>query len=224
MNPQLIFQGHSGRVFNVAFHPICPQLIASRNDDKTVCVWNWSPEAQGNHELRSLTGHQSHVRGALLWHTELPNISFTGAWESTIRIWDVATGLCIRTRCEHYADIYGLTLHPQRPSVLVSSSRDTTVWFWVFEDQVRPLLAQALVRPDRLTELLGTPPEASRALLSGIQGPILAGQQLDMQVYQRSISFFVTGKGLRTSGGCSPYFVMSLQAASLGGVPSTSGS
>merc|ERR1719498_1335333 len=103
-------------------------------------------------------GHTGYVRG-LLWHSELPRILFSGSWDATIRVWDVAESRCLHVCYEHHADVYGLTLHPQRPFFLVSSSRDTTLRFWIFEDLIRPLLVQAVARPERFAELLGSGPD-----------------------------------------------------------------
>lgn len=213
--PIAILQGHSARAFNLAFHPICPNIIASGSDDKTIRVWNWSPNA--HRELRRLMGHSAYVRG-LLWHSELPHILFSGSWDATIRVWDVAAQRCLHVAYEHHADVYGLALHPRRPFFLASSSRDTTLRFWIFEDEVRPLLVQALVRPARFAELLGAGPEEAEALLHSIPGnapnvPVrLYGQEscqlaaslaqlcqqspVSLQVYQKIISFFLYRAGM----------------------------
>lgn len=212
--PQVILSGHEARVFNIAFHPLCPMLIASGSDDKTVRVWNWQPENSGSQELRRMGGHTAYVRG-LLWHSELAHILFSGSWDATIRVWNVATGTCLHVAHEHHADVYGLTLHPKRPFLLVSSSRDTTIRFWVFEDLVRPLVTQAIVRPDRLGEVLGagseeayqdavgsenSPPlrlygEASRSLFHAVAG-LLTGEAPGRKVYELIISFFMYRQGI----------------------------
>jgi WD40 repeat protein len=40
------------------------------------------------------------------------------------------TQACLSVVWDHHADVYGLTCHPQRPFVFVSSSRDTTLRVW----------------------------------------------------------------------------------------------
>eukprot|EP00929_Paragymnodinium_shiwhaense_P078519 TRINITY_DN40719_c0_g1_i1.p1 TRINITY_DN40719_c0_g1~~TRINITY_DN40719_c0_g1_i1.p1 ORF type:complete len:1260 (-),score=209.45 TRINITY_DN40719_c0_g1_i1:239-4018(-) len=215
--PVVSLAGHDQRVFNIAFHPVCPDLIASGSDDKTVRVWKWAAGAPGR-QCRRLVGHTNYVRG-LLWHSELAHILFSGSWDATIRVWNVATGTCLHTCFEHHADVYGLTLHPERPFFLVSSSRDTTVRFWVFEDLVRPLLVQALVWPHRLEELLGGSPEevthyvcseggvedmpvklygqASKKMVNSVQQILnLTGGQPTLKVYQAIVSFFTYRQGL----------------------------
>ena len=39
--------GHSGRAFNVLFHPLLPELITSGSDDHTVRVWTHHAVALG---------------------------------------------------------------------------------------------------------------------------------------------------------------------------------
>ncbi|CAE8613930.1 unnamed protein product [Polarella glacialis] len=213
---QVVMKGHEARVFNIVFHPVCPNIIASGSDDKTIRIWNWSPTFTGQRELRKLTGHTSHVRG-LLWNTELPHILFTGSWDSTIRVWDVAESRCLYVSHDHHADVYGLSLHPRRPFFLVSSSRDTTIRFWIFEDIVRPLLVQALLHPESLSDLLGDSVQeaslamespvgqvpvpkklfgkASRALATELQ-TLGAARPVSLQAYQKLLNFFMYRQGM----------------------------
>jgi len=210
--PRVQLSGHEARVFNIAFHPICSPILASGSDDKTIRVWSWSPS--GPRELYKLVGHTSYVRG-LLWHSELPNILFSGSWDSTIRVWNVVERQCLHVSCEHHADVYGLNLHPKRPFVLASSSRDTTIRFWIYEDRVRPLLTQAVVRPDCSGDILGNPEEATDILLAGGAANVplrlygSASRRLfteitallqqgppSLQVYQKIVSFFMYRQGM----------------------------
>merc|ERR1719506_904064 len=183
----------------------------------TIRIWNWNRGgmAAESPELRKLCGHTAYVRG-LLWHSELPHILFSGSWDTTIRVWNVADARCLHICHEHHADVYGLTLHPQRPFFLVSSSRDTTLRFWIFEDLIRPLLVQAVVRPDHFSELLGSGHvEATNALCAAPGSAVfpikLYGQasrnlaaalqrfpsaDKGLQVYKLIISFFMYRRGV----------------------------
>lgn len=209
-------QGHEAKVFNVVFHPMLPSILASGSDDRTVRIWNWSPGFTGQRELRRLTGHTAFVRG-LTWHSELPHILFSGSWDASIRVWDVAASRCLHVSREHNADVYGVALHPQRPFFLVSSSRDTTLRFWIFEDLVRPLLVQALLRPEKFSDLLGSSHQevtaafeaapaavplriklygaASRALASTLQS-LGTQRPIPLQVYEKIGAFFLYRQGI----------------------------
>ena len=55
----------------------------------------------------------------------------------------------IRVLSDHHADIYSIASHPQRPFVLVSTSRDTTMRTWFMDELVSALC---------LPLLLGAPP------------------------------------------------------------------
>ncbi|CAE8691094.1 unnamed protein product [Polarella glacialis] len=142
---------------------------------------------------------------------------FTGSWDSTIRVWDVAESRCLYVSHDHHADVYGLSLHPRRPFFLVSSSRDTTIRFWIFEDIVRPLLVQALLHPESLSDLLGDSVQeaslamespvgqvpvpkklfgkASRALATELQ-TLGAARPVSLQAYQKLLNFFMYRQGM----------------------------
>jgi WD40 repeat protein len=49
-----------------------------------------------------LAGHASNVRAAA-WHPEIPHVCFTGAWDKTIRTWDVRNGMCLHVTAVHLA-------------------------------------------------------------------------------------------------------------------------
>lgn len=65
-------KGHSLRVFNTAWSPLLPNMVASGSDDRAVRVWDI--ESERSYEL---TGHTENVR-ALVWHTEIPYIILSG--------------------------------------------------------------------------------------------------------------------------------------------------
>ena len=129
--------GHSDRVFNVAFSPLNTNFIASCSNDKTIRVWKIQ-RINHNEETRAnltgscrcvLNGHSENVR-ALKWCTELPFILYSGSWDATIRIWNTDTNECLCVIKEHQADVYQIASHPGRPFRFISCSRDTTLRVW----------------------------------------------------------------------------------------------
>jgi WD40 repeat protein len=133
--------GHTQRVFHTAWSPLVAGLVATGSDDGTVRVWNVASElneAQLRQASdlpivikthRTLCGHTCHVR-PLAWNHEVPSLLLTGSWDASIRAWDIATGSCVCVARNHFADVYGIASHPERPFVFASCSRDSTVRFW----------------------------------------------------------------------------------------------
>ena len=58
-----------------------------------------------------LKGHSHNVR-AITFNPELPWCLISGAWDATIKLWDIRSGNCIYTITDHTADVYGITFHP----------------------------------------------------------------------------------------------------------------
>lgn len=53
-----------------------------------------------------------------------------GSWDASIRSWDWPRSRPLLVCREHHADVYGLDIHPARPWLLASASRDTTTRLW----------------------------------------------------------------------------------------------
>jgi WD40 repeat protein len=186
-------QGHTARVFNIVWSPLIPNVIASGSDDKSVRVWDVK---QGTSVV--LGGHTSNVR-ALVWNTELPWLLLSGSWDSTINMWDIRDKKCIHVANEHHADVYGIAVHPERPFVYVSCSRDTSVRFWSIERIVAPLLLRVVISND-WKDVLGNPPTGiniqkealklsgavSKKLCSEIEGT----ETYSVDYFQKIMDFF----------------------------------
>ena len=54
----------------------------------------------------------------------------------------------METIVDHHSDVYGIACHPERPFVIASTSRDTTLRFWVLDGIVAPLRTKALLGCD----------------------------------------------------------------------------
>ncbi len=146
MKDQLMYQlvGHTMRSFGVSWSPLMPGFLATGGDDNAVCVWevrlDRSLSIGSKNEIPSntvapykkLVGHTANVR-ALSWNFEHRNILLSGAWDSSIRLWDALSGACLLVINDHIADVYSIVSHPERPFTYISSSRDTTVRVWEME-------------------------------------------------------------------------------------------
>ena len=144
------------KVFNVLWSPLLPDVLLSGSDDCSVRVW----------DTRSLTsrvicGHTHNVR-ALAWSHEIPWLAMSGSWDGTLRLWDTRSCTSIGVLRDHHADIYAITSHPMRPSVFVSTSRDTTMRTWCLDELATPVL---------LPLVLGEPLAPLRAAASTAMHP-----------------------------------------------------
>jgi len=138
--PVAELKGHTGRTFNIRWHPILRDVLASGSDDKTIRVW----DVREKHTVRELTGHVNLVR-ALLWHSECVHILISGSWDATIRVWNVQTETCLHVCTGHHADVYGIACHPSRPFLFITCSRDTSLRFWSYDSLGEKFLVKALV-------------------------------------------------------------------------------
>ena len=80
---------------------------------------------------------------ALQWHSEIPQILLSGSWDATIKVWDASKGVTIYTSKHHHADVYGLSSHPARPFLFISSSRDSTLRLFTLDELAAPFFLQS---------------------------------------------------------------------------------
>lgn len=201
--PVRVLGGHRRRVFNTVWSPLLPNVLASGSDDRTVRVWNIS-----SGQSRLLSGHTNNVR-ALVWSCEIPYILLSGSWDGSIRVWDTRTTECLRVVTDHHADVYGLDAHPARPFVFASSSRDTSLRFWILGSVGERLKLRAVLGDD-WGGLLGDIPDdgnvpvstptalygaASRDLRSDLAAVESSGDPLAR--LERVFAFFCDAAGLR---------------------------
>lgn len=59
---------------------------------------------------------------------------------------------------DHHADVYGVAAHPQRPFVISTASRDTTIRLWSLDKQYSKLKVRALCGEDVLASVRGPGP------------------------------------------------------------------
>lgn len=144
----LTLQGHASKVFNVCWSLVVNDLLASSSDDTTVIVWTLSQKnllanksnAKSSelnlHSSFQLFGHTNKTR-AILFPLCLPNHLLSGGWDKTIRLWHLPSRSCVFFCSDHQSDVYGLLSHFERPAIIVSCSRDSTIRVWSLEEKIK---------------------------------------------------------------------------------------
>ena len=84
---QCHLRGHTDHVWSVCFSPDGSK-IASGSSDKTVLIW----DAASGEQMCSLR-HNS-VVSSLAFKPDDPNVLVTGAWDKTVKLWDLSSLRC----------------------------------------------------------------------------------------------------------------------------------
>jgi WD40 repeat protein len=145
-------QSHTHRVYSIAFSPDGGTL-ASSSVDQTVKLWNVSQLASGEEPTEitciyldsTLANHStpsSEFSGSIGW---VKSIAFspdgqllaTGNTEPVVKLWDRATGQCLKVMKGHQSRIWSIAFAPQHDSsasqILATGSEDGTIRLWNIE-------------------------------------------------------------------------------------------
>lgn len=126
--PLYILEGHKSEVNKIAWDPT-RKYLASCSDDKTIRVWR--PFDRANPIV--LQGHEHHVY-TIKWCPGDPKILASGAFDFSIRLWDITTQQCIRSITKHTQPIYTICFSPNG-DYFVSGGIDNMLYIWRTADQ-----------------------------------------------------------------------------------------
>ena len=112
--------GRTGRVRSLC---VVGSLLASGSDDNSIKVWAMGQGPEWPCERTPLTAHTSWVSSLAGWKGKL----ISGSGESTIRVWELETGVLDATLTGHRGPVYALLVHWER---LFSASRDGSIRAW----------------------------------------------------------------------------------------------
>lgn len=165
IEPIAALEGHTDRVWAVAWNPIQP-LLASCSGDMSIRLWSYrsdipyssssppalaSPAANVSFALASelTTGHRKTVR-SVAWAPSGKNLA-AGSFDSTVSIWERAGGEdddpegenksgeweCVTTLEGHESECKCVA-YSSDGGLLASCSRDKSVWIWEGEFVILP--------------------------------------------------------------------------------------
>lgn len=127
--PLKTFEGHVAKIYAIVFSPVLKNIFATAGDDRAIRIWqsDGAPTATaicGGENIKN--SHTQNVR-ALAFIPDIPFALLSGSWDAMIKMWDIRNGNHLWTITDHCSDVYGITLHPSRPFVFSSCSRDTSI-------------------------------------------------------------------------------------------------
>ena len=164
IEPIAALEGHTDRVWAVAWNPVQP-LVASCSGDRSIRLWSYrstlpsasSPPALSNspanvtfgsaNELT--TGHRKTVR-SVAWAPSGKTLA-AGSFDSTVSIWERAGGEdleggndsgeweCVTTLEGHESECKSVA-YSADGGLLASCSRDKSVWIWEGESVILSIL------------------------------------------------------------------------------------
>ena len=130
------FRGHTNYIYGVVFSPDGTQM-ATASWDHTARLW----DVVAGECVRTFTGHTSLVSGVAF--SPDGSLLATGSGrlpgrpgeplvsdDRTARLWDVATGECIRTFTGHASEISGVAFSPDGTLLATAGGREKTARLW----------------------------------------------------------------------------------------------
>jgi WD40 repeat protein/energy-coupling factor transporter ATP-binding protein EcfA2 len=202
--------GHTDKVQGVAFSPN-GQLLATSSNDKTIRLWQ---VATGKSMGNPLIGHTNKVHGLdFLSNERLVSTSE----DSTLRIWDVNSGITLRVLTGHRGASVAVT-HQQ--DWLLSAGHDGTVYRWQATLPYQYLvdlsveLSAVALSPDNQTVAVGTA-DGALTIYSVPEAKILMEQPAAHQKYILRLNFSPTGQQLASASSDNTAKIWTIEQSSL---------
>jgi len=122
-------KGHNGWVTQIATTPQSPDNILSASRDKTLILWELTPEDDKHYGVpkRALHGHNHFVSDVVL--SSDGQFALSGSWDHNLRLWDLSAGKTTRQFTGHTGDVLSVAFSADNRQI-VSGSRDKSIKLW----------------------------------------------------------------------------------------------
>jgi len=120
--------GHRGWVTSIATTFEESNLIVSSSRDKKCMVWELTPDGETvGYARKALCGHGEAVQDVTISSDGM--FALSASWDKTMRLWDLNTGMTVRTFQGHAKDVNSVAFSSDNRQI-VSGSRDKTIKLW----------------------------------------------------------------------------------------------
>ncbi|KAI0308326.1 WD40 repeat-like protein [Multifurca ochricompacta] len=162
VDPIAVLTGHDGEVNQIKANPSGTRLM-SCSDDMTARIWEMRRVKQSSEpdqvtisgEMTVLEGHRNWVTGVSWSPMKIPGeheLVATASFDSTARLWDANTGVCLKVFTHHKKPIYSIAFSPDGRwlatgggdgwfhlyDTMTQQEREK-VWSWLSEHQKRAI-------------------------------------------------------------------------------------
>merc|ERR1719156_110392 len=122
-------RGHRNWVTSIATTYEQSNLVVSSSRDKTLMVWELTPDGEAvGYARKSLSGHSETIQDVVL--SSDGQFALSASWDKTMRLWDLNTGTAARTFQGHTKDVNSVAFSGDNRQI-VSGSRDKTIKLWI---------------------------------------------------------------------------------------------
>jgi guanine nucleotide-binding protein subunit beta-2-like 1 protein len=131
-----VLKGHSGWVTALATNMEQQDLLLSASRDKTLIKWDLRAQDLNNEKAEEkiygqaklrLKGHSHYVQDVAI--SSDGQFALSGAWDGTLRLWDLNTGNTTRRFVGHTKDVLSVAFSVDNRQI-VSGSRDKSINLW----------------------------------------------------------------------------------------------
>jgi coatomer subunit beta' len=128
-----VFRGHSHYVMSAKFNPKDNETFASVSLDRTIKIWNYANIANEFEVNAAVDTLEGHLRGinCFVYHPK-ENWIISGADDYSIKVWNLATNICISTLYGHTGNVSSLVFSSIHGNDwIVSGAEDHTIRLWL---------------------------------------------------------------------------------------------